>query len=45
MERVWQDEEIVILKHLARLVGLFLERQKYASALDRRCRKLGIKVK
>ena len=33
VERVWREEEIVILKHLARCVVLFLERLKYAEAL------------
>jgi len=30
-ERDWREEEIIILRHLARLLVLFLERWKYAA--------------
>ena len=31
-ERAWQEEEITILRHLAGLTSLFLERREYAGA-------------
>ena len=32
VERSWREEEIVLLRHLARLTALFLERREYAGA-------------
>ena len=32
VQRIWREEEIIILKHLAQWVGFFLERLKYAEA-------------
>ena len=31
-ERVWQEEETIVLRHLASLTGLFLERREYVDA-------------